>query len=64
MTGFRLHDARHAHVTHILANEADLHVLAERMGHQDMRVTSAIYSHLLESQAVGAMEKFATAVDM
>lgn len=57
--GFRLHDARHAHTTHLLAQKVPLHVVADRLGHKDSMVTSTVYSHVLDSQRVGAAEAFA-----
>lgn len=59
LQSFRLHDARHAHATHLLAAGVPLHVVAARLGHRDSMVTSVIYSHVLESQAIGAAEEFA-----
>lgn len=62
IVGFRLHDARHAHATHLLAVGVPLHVVAARLGHKDAMVTATVYSHVLESQAVGAADEFVRAI--
>lgn len=59
ISGFRLHDARHAHATYLLAEGIPLHVVASRLGHRDSSVTSVIYAHALKDQEVGAADSFA-----
>ena len=60
--GFRLHDARHTHATHLLASGVPLHVVAARLGHKDAMVTATIYAHVLDEQAVDAADAFAKAM--
>ena len=42
----RPYDLRHYHITHALANGADIYDLARRMGHKNPRMIVKIYSHL------------------
>ncbi len=62
VSGFRLHDTRHTHATHLLANGVPLHVVAARLGHRDPMVTATIYAHVLDRQAVDAASAFVSAM--
>ena len=62
VSGFRLHDTRHTHATHLLANGVPLHVVAARLGHRDPMVTASIYAHVLDRQAVDASAAFVDAM--
>jgi integrase len=62
VSGFTLHDCRHAHATHLLAVGVPLHVVAARLGHTDAMVTATVYSHVLNSQAVDASVQFVIAM--
>ncbi len=39
-------DLRHYHITYALANGADLHDLAKRVGHKSIKMIVTVYSHL------------------
>lgn len=43
----RVHDARHAAATIMLSHGLPLHVVAERMGHEDVITTQNIYGHVV-----------------
>jgi integrase len=59
--GLRWHDLRHTAASLSLAVTPNLHVVKERLGHEDIRTTINIYGHLLPSvdaalaDALGAM---------
>jgi integrase len=59
VTGFRLHDLRHAHATHQLAGGTSVTALSDRLGHKNSNVTMAVYAHVLEEQKVEAVDTFA-----
>lgn len=62
ISGYRLHDARHTHATHLLAAQVPLHVVAARLGHKDAMVTATVYAHVLDEQAVDASDTFVRAM--
>ncbi len=39
-------DLRHYHITYALANGADIHELAKRVGHKSIKMIVTVYSHL------------------
>lgn len=43
----RLHDARHAHASLLLAAGADIVAVSRRLGHKDPSITLRIYAHLV-----------------
>lgn len=47
--GFRWHDLRHTCAALSLAVAPNLHVVKERLGHEDIRTTINVYGHLLPS---------------
>ncbi|MFH5182904.1 tyrosine-type recombinase/integrase [Paenibacillus sp. TAB 01] len=51
------HDLRHTHATLLLTQGIHPKVVAERLGHADMRVTLEIYSHVLPHMQKDAAEK-------
>ena len=59
--GLRWHDLRHTAASLSLAATPNLHIVKERLGHEDIRTTINIYGHLLPSvdaalaDALGAM---------
>lgn len=59
--GLRWHDLRHTAASLSLAVTPNLHVVKERLGHEDIRTTINIYGHLLPNvdaalaDALGAM---------
>ena len=46
----RLHDARHAAASHMLAAGAPLAVVSERLGHSDVTTTLRFYAHAIPGQ--------------
>jgi integrase len=56
----RYHDLRHSHATIMLLNGTHAKIVAERLGHADIRMTLNTYSHVLpgmQQQAVDALNK-------
>jgi integrase len=59
--GASLHSLRHTHTSHLLASAVPLPVVAARLGHPSTRVTSEIYSHMINGQddeAAGQWDDF------
>lgn len=56
LTKIRFHDLRHTHATLLLKQGVNPKIVAERLGHADIRITLDTYSHLMPS-----MQKEATA---
>lgn len=59
----RLYDARHSHLTALLAAGVPLKVMSERAGHSSVKITGDIYSHVLpemDDRAAQAMEALLT----
>lgn len=51
-----LHALRHTHATLMLAREAQMKVVSERLGHSSINITMDTYAHLLpnmDHEAVG-----------
>ena len=48
--GASLHSLRHTHTSHLLAKGVPLPVVSARLGHSSTRVTSEIYSHMINGQ--------------
>jgi integrase len=46
----RLHDARHMHLSVLVANGVDIRTVADRAGHSDTVLTMRLYAHALEAQ--------------
>ena len=46
----RLHDARHMHLSMLVANGVDIRTVADRAGHSDTVLTMRLYAHPLEAQ--------------
>jgi integrase len=53
----RLHDLRHAHATHMLANGIHPKVASERLGHSKIGITLDLYSHVLPGMEADAAER-------
>lgn len=53
----RFHDLRHAHATHMLANEVHPKVASERLGHSKIGITLDLYSHVLPGMEADAAER-------
>jgi len=43
----RIHDLRHGHASHLLANGVPIHIVQARLGHESIKTTVDTYSHLL-----------------
>lgn len=43
----RIHDLRHGHASHLLANGVPIHIVQARLGHTSIKTTVDTYSHLL-----------------
>lgn len=56
--GVSLHTLRHSHGSHLLANGAELIDVSVRLGHGDVRVTAAVYSHGLPGRDRALAEKW------
>jgi integrase len=54
----RFHDLRHCHATFLLKNGINPKIVAERLGHSDIRMTLNTYSHLLPNLQREAVETF------
>ena len=56
----RLHDLRHTHATHLLANGIGSKVVSERLGHFSAAFTLDTYGHVLPGQQAQAAEAAAS----
>ncbi|GLX68322.1 tyrosine-type recombinase/integrase [Paenibacillus glycanilyticus] len=54
----RFHDIRHTHATLLLMQGVNPKIVAERLGHSDIRMTLDTYSHLLPSMQQETASKF------
>jgi integrase len=61
LKGFRLHDLRHTHATLLLAEGVHLKVVSERLGHSSISITGDLYSHILPSVQIEAVQRFGSA---
>jgi len=43
----RIHDLRHSHASHLLANGVPIHIVSARLGHESIKTTVDTYGHLL-----------------
>ena len=59
----RFHTLRHSCGALLVAQGVHLQVIAEILGHSDIRVTSAVYAHVGEQLRREAADRMATAVD-
>ena len=58
LEGFRLHDARHAHATLMLAQGTHPKIVQERLGHAKVGTTLDVYSHVLPGLQQAAALRF------
>ena len=61
MKGLRLHDLRHTHASLLMAQGVHLKVVSERMGHSAIGITGDLYSHVLPTVQLEAVERFGAA---
>jgi len=54
----RFHDLRHTHATLLLSQGVNPKIVAERLGHADVRITLDTYSHLLPSMQKETAQNF------
>lgn len=47
--GCRLHDLRHSHATLLIQNNVPINVVSKRLGHQNVEMTLAIYTHMFKN---------------
>ena len=53
----RLHDLRHSHATHLLAEGTHPKIAQERLGHSSVGITLDLYSHVLPGMQGDAIAK-------
>lgn len=53
----RFHDLRHSAITILLSMGVQPHVVAEIVGHSDVRITLGVYGHVLPNMYDEAMRK-------
>jgi integrase len=53
----RLHDLRHTHATHLLADGVHPKIAQERLGHSSVSVTIDLYSHVLPGMQAEAVSR-------
>ncbi len=58
----RLHDLRHAHASHLIADAVSPKVVQERLGHSSVQFTLQVYGHLLPGQQQAAADGFAASL--
>ena len=58
----RLHDFRHAHASHLIADGVSPKVVQERLGHSSVQFTLQVYGHLLPGQHQAAADNFAASL--
>ena len=54
----RFHDLRHTHATLLLEAGISPKVIQERLGHEDIRTTMNIYSHMTKNLESNELDKF------
>jgi len=52
----RIHDLRHTAATRMVASGSDLVVVADILGHSDIRITAARYAHALPENKIRAIQ--------
>ncbi len=57
------HELRHTHATHLLAQGADINLVAARLGHATPAFTLSVYGHLLPGADRAAVERLARRFD-
>jgi integrase len=59
LPNIRLHDLRHGHATHLLANKVYPKIVQERLGHATISMTMDLYSHVMP----GMQDEAAASID-
>lgn len=57
-----LHELRHTHASHLLAAGIHPKIVQERLGHSTIAITMDLYSHVMKSAQMAAMEEFDAAI--
>ena len=60
MKPIRVHDLRHSHASMLIDLGANPLMIAERLGHEDVKMTMNTYSHLFKSHEKEIIEKLET----
>ena len=55
---FRFHDLRHTHATMLLEADVNIKVIQQRLGHENIKTTLNVYSHLTNKLEEDAINKF------
>lgn len=66
LEGMRIHDMRHTHASHLIADNVPLTGIQRRLGHSSITVTSDMYGHLLpvvDENIVAATSKSLSKID-
>ena len=58
----RLHDLRHSHATHMLAENVHPKIVQERLGHSKIGITLDLYSHVMPGMQDDAVAKYDAAL--
>ncbi|MFD1465613.1 tyrosine-type recombinase/integrase [Lapidilactobacillus mulanensis] len=61
---FHFHICRHTHVANLLSQGIELYAISKRLGHNDITVTSKVYSYLIEEYRVKTDSQIVTALDV
>ena len=57
LTGFRFHDLRHTHATHLLKQGVHPKIVSERLGHSTVAITLDTYSHVLPGMQAQGLKR-------
>ena len=57
LKSIRVHDLRHSHASVLIDLGANPLMIAERLGHDDVKMTMNIYAHLFQSHQKEIIEK-------
>lgn len=60
----RIHDLRHTHATHLLADGAHVKVVSVRLGHTSTAFTMDVYSHVLPDMQREAADRLDVLVSL
>jgi integrase len=63
LTGYRLHDNRHTHASHLVSSGLSLEIVGRLLGHTNP-MTTMRYAHLADDPLRAAAERFGTKMDV